>query len=410
MGYRSFKMGIKARAAAWRHGHPSKRLKVVLVFGQDGAVGTVSYLAAILRAAGEKVGALTSQFIEIAGERVSGSDQADVSGDPNRVQGLLAQMRKAGCGYALLEVPTELPEHQFTGLEVHMLIIRRCGDNYVDQTAAAAELARLDGLLARRPHYVVYNRDDPVAEGLDWLRGQDGAISFGTHRRAECKMEQVRLHALGNQVSLVIDHQTPLTLTTEQAGKQAVYNMAAAAAAGYILHMPVKAIEQGCQRLTPLAAQLQIIPISRPYKIIIDASVTPEGLMETLEVAKHFSKNRLIVVFGATLHMQARRLPRIGDLLATQADRVIVTDGEYLANQSPKHIREQIWQGVAAAGGEAKAEEVEDRQAAIEKAVSIARRGDVVLIAASSVRPYRQLGSDHLAWSDHKIVHDLFAA
>lgn len=410
MGYQSFKVGIKARAAAWRHGHPSRRLKVVLVFGQDGAVGTISYLAAILRTAGEKVGVLTSQFIEIADERVSGSDQADINRDPNRVQGLLAQMRKAGCSYALLEVPPELPEHQFVGLDVHMLVIRRCGDNYVNQTSVAAELARLNGLLEKRPRYVVYNRDDPIAEGLEWLRGQEGAICFGTHRRAECRMEQVRLHALGSQVSLVIDHQTPLTLVTEQAGKQAVYNMAAAAAAGYILHMPVEAIEQGCRGLQPLAAQLQIIPVSRPYKIILDSAVTPEGLMESLEAAKHFSKNRLIVVFGATLHAQPRWLPRNGDLLVVQADRVIVTDGEYTVEQSPKHIREQIWQGVVAAGGEAKAEEVEDRRAAIEKAVGIARRGDVVLVAASTVRPYRQLGGNHVTWSDHKIIQDLFAA
>ncbi len=371
-------------------------------------MGTVSYLASILRAAGEKVGVLTSQFIEIAGERVQGSDQADINGNPNRVQGLLAQMRKAGCTYALLEVPPELPEHQFTGLEIYMLIIRRCGDNYIDQTSAAVDLARLDGLLSKHPQYVVYNRDDPVAEGLDWLRGQDGAISFGTHRRAECKMQQVRLHTLGSQVSLVIDHQTSLTLVSEQTGKQAVYNMAAAAAAGYILHLPVVAIEQGCQRLAPLASQLQNVTVARPYKIVIDAALTPEGLMETLEVAKHFSKNRLIVVFGATLNSQARWLPRFGDLLAVQADRVIVTDGEYTAKHSQKQIRELIWQGVTAAGGEAKAEEVDDRKSAIEKAISIARRGDVVLIAASTVRPYRQLGNSHVAWSDLKTVQDLF--
>ncbi|HVI69548.1 MAG TPA: Mur ligase family protein, partial [Magnetospirillaceae bacterium] len=391
-------------------GQPSKRLKVVLVFGQDGAVGTVAYLSAILRAAGERVGVLTGQFIEIAGERVQGSDKAEVVSDSNRVQALLAQMKRAGCTYALIEIPSDLPDHQFAGIGIHMLIIRRCGDNYVDQTAAAAGLARLNGLLARRPQFVVYNRDDPVAEGLDWLRGQDGAISFGVHRRAECRMEQVRLHALGSQVSLVIDHQTPLTLVTEQAGKQAAYNMAAAAAAGYVLHVPVEAIERGCRTGEAIASQLQVVPIARPYMVLVDSALTPEGLMEILEVAKHFSKNRLIVVYGAPQGVRPAWLPAIGDLLVAQADRIIVTDGEYTSHQSPKQIREHIWQGITAAGGEAKTEEVEDRKTAIEKTVSIARRGDVVLVAASTLRPYRQLGSEHLPWSDLKIINDLFEA
>jgi UDP-N-acetylmuramoyl-L-alanyl-D-glutamate--2,6-diaminopimelate ligase len=73
-------------------------------------------------------------------------------------------------------------------------------------------------------------------------------------------------------------------------------------------------------------------------------------------------------------------------------------------------VREELLQGVLAAGGEAKTDDIADRTAAIEKAISIARRGDIVLVAGVTLRPYRQIGTQHLPWSDRKVLEELFGA
>lgn len=405
---RSFKTSIRAHMAALRHGKPAQQLRVVLIVGQDGAVGTAVFLTAMLRAAGDKVGIITAQFIEVAGERVQGSDQADVTGDPFRLQALLAQMRKAGCTFVLIQVPPELPAHQFAKVDPDMVIIRRCGDNVVDQTAVAAQLAMVQTLLAHNPEFVVYNRDDPAGEELSHLSGQDGVMSFGTHRRAECKMTAVQLHPKGSAVALNIDHSNAIELASRHTGKQAVYNMAAAAAAAYVLRLPIEAITEGCLATEVLTAHIQAIPVARPYQIIVDAAFTPGGIAETLEVVKHFAKNRLIVVYGAPLGTRPAWLPLIGELLATHADRIFITDGEFAKNQSSKQVREQVAQGAGALAGDAKTDDVAERQTAIEKAIGIARRGDIVLIVASTTRPYRQTGAERHPWSDVKTIEALF--
>lgn len=408
MSSRSLKTRLKAWAAAWRTGRPSKQVRTILITGHDGAVGTAAFLAAVLRAAGEKVGILTSQFVEIAGERVQGSDQADTISDPGRLQNLLSQMRKAGCAYAIVEVPATLPEHCFEGVVVDMLIVRRCADNYTDHAALPAQTFRLNQLLSTKPQFIAYNHDDPAAGSVEWLRGRPGVISFGTHRRADCQITQVQMHPGGSQAALTIDRQTPLSLVTEQVGKQAIYNMAAAAAAAYVLHVPVAAIEQGCRDMPALASHMQFFPVARPYKLLVDAAVSPQGLAETLEAAKRFCKNRLIVVFGTPLSATLPVLPPTGEVLTRWADRIVLTDGEYHPKTSPKQLHEQLLRGVTAGGGEAKTDTVPDRAEAIAKAVSIARRGDVVLVAASSLHPYRQQGDERLAWSDHAVLRELF--
>ena len=398
----------RAHIAALRHGKPSHKLRVVLVVGQDGAAGTLAFLAAILRQAGETVGVATQAYIEIGKERVTGSDQADISGDPARLQALLAQMRKAGCTYALFEVPPELPAHQFVGVKPEMVIVRRCGDDHTDQMTVKARLSILNSLLMRRPEFVVYNRDDPSSSELAHLSGKEGVISYGTHQKAECRIASVQLHPKGSAVQLIIDHQTDITLTSVVTGKQAIYNAAAAAASAYVLHVPIAAIEDGVMQTNTVPGLLEFIPIQRPYQIVLDAAVTPGGLAESLEALKHFAKNRLIVMLGAPLGVHAAWRPQLGEIASQHADRLIVTDGEFPPEQSANQVREQLLQGVVAAGGEAKTEEIPDREAAIEKAVSIARRGDIIVLAGMTLRPYRQLGTQRLPWSDRKIVADLF--
>jgi UDP-N-acetylmuramoyl-L-alanyl-D-glutamate--2,6-diaminopimelate ligase len=400
---------MRAKAAAWRYGRPSHKMRVVLVVGQDGAAGTVAFLASILRSAGERVGICTQQYVQIADERVSGSDQADIQGDPFRLQSLLAQMRRAKCGYALIEVPADLPAHQFTGIRPTMLIIRRCGDDYTNQMTVTARLAMLNRMLALRPQFVVYNGDDPCSSDLSHLAGHDSVINFGTHPKAECRITQVRLRQQGSAFTLVADHNTELPLTTKLTGKQSIYNATAAAAAGYVMRVPIEAIEKGVANMQPLAGHLEYLAIERPYQIILDAAITPGGLAETLETVRHFAKNRLIVVLGATLGMAQYWLPLLGEIAADGADRLIVTDGEFAPQQSAAHVREQIMQA-ALSKGEAKVEEVPHRKAALEKAISIARRDDLVLVAGTTLRPYRQLGDERATWSDRTTIEHLFEA
>lgn len=132
------KRRIAAQVAAASSGWPGKDLEIVLVAGQDGAGLTIAYLAKMLRRAGEQVGVITGQYVEVAGQRAPGSDQANVLGDSFRLQRLLAQMKRASCNYVLIGVPSQLPVHTFAGLSPALVVVRRCGDAHV----AGAELAQ----------------------------------------------------------------------------------------------------------------------------------------------------------------------------------------------------------------------------------------------------------------------------
>ncbi len=405
--FESTRIKLRAHAAAFSHRRPARHMQVVLVSGADGSQLTIVCLAQILAEQGAKVGVITANFVEIAGERAQGSDQADVFGDPFRLQALLAQMRTAGCRYALIEVPPQLPVHEFRGLQPTMIVLRRTGDSHLPEAAVAARKALAQKLLNLQPEFLVLNRDDPGYESLG--AREKIRMTFGTHDKAECRITGVKIHPKGSAISVLVDHQTELQLVTNLTGKTAIYSVVAAAAAAYLLHAPIAAIEDGVRLVAPQVGSLHYLDIARPYAIVCDSAVTPDGIADSLETLKHFTKNRVVAVLSANLLQSPHWRPVIGELVAHSADRIVVTDGECTAEESATTVRQQLLQGILAVGADARTDEVPDREAGLEKALSIARRGDTIVILASTQRPYRQLGSERQPWNDATKIEELLS-
>lgn len=398
---------LKAHVAAFRHGRPGQKMQVIGVVGRDGGASVIAYLAEVVRGTGERVGIITQDYIEIAGERAPGSDQAQPLEDAGKLNALLSQMRSARCGYVFIEIVGQLPPHGFAGIPFAMLVARRIADDRLDQVSNTAAIVQVKKLARHNSGQLVLPRDDAGFEDVRQVSTPELVISYGTQDNADSRITRVQMHPKGCAVHLVVDHQTELDLTTRHTSKQAVYDLTAAATAAYALHVPLETIEDCLAKVPVLPAMCEYLTIDRPYKVVLDNSVTPQGIAEVLESLKHFAKNRLIAVIGANLSQPAAWRPVVGEVVASIADRVIVTDGDYTAEESPQQVRSQLLEGVARAGSEAATEEVEGRQAGIEKAFSIARRGDTIVLCCVATRPYRQVGDERQEWNDRNVINEL---
>lgn len=398
---------LRAHAAALRHGRPANKMQVIVVAGRDGGGATLAFLAQILKTAGDRVGIIAQDYVEIAGERAPGSDQAQPLEDPNKLNGLLAQMRSARCSYVLIEVAGQPPAHGFAGIPLTMLVVRRIADDRLDQVSNTASVVQIKKLARHNSGQLVLPRDDAGFEDMRDVAPAELTISYGVHDAADSRITRVQLHPKGSAIHLTIDHQTELDVATRHISKQAIYNLAAAVTAAYALHVPLQVIEEGVLKLPVLPAVCEYLPVDRPYKIVLDSSVSPQGIAEVLETLKHFAKNRLIVVIGANLAQPSSWRSVVGETVASIADRIIVTDGDYSESESPQAVRGQLLEGVSRAGSEAATEEVDNRQAGIEKALALARRGDTIVLCSVATRPYRQLGNERQEWSDRDVINEL---
>jgi UDP-N-acetylmuramoyl-L-alanyl-D-glutamate--2,6-diaminopimelate ligase len=175
------------------------------------------------------------------------------------------------------------------------------------------------------------------------------------------------------------------------------------------LHVDLDKIAKGVAALTAVAGRLERIDEGQPYGVIIDYAHTPDALQNLLETLRQLTTNRVILVFGATGDRDKGKRPIMGEIAAKMADRIILTDEEPYS-ENPDVIRDDVRRGIESAGGDPKTDEIADRREAIKKALSIARKGDTVVVTGMGHEQFRIVGDKRIPWNDGAVAREIITA
>jgi len=397
----------RIRTLSVRYGFPAKNLRVIAVTGTNGKTTTANYLNEILKEAGHKTALFTTAVIEVAGDRKLNELNATVA-STKRMQQFFRDAKNAGVDFVVLEVTSHaLMQHKLDGVPIECAIMTNLTLDHLDYHKTMDDYAAAKGrLFAMKPRFIVLNRDDEWFDFYNKFEASEQKMTYGALESAEARISQVKLYKKGSEARLVIDHQTKLDLATALPGKFNVYNMTAAAAAAYLFHIDLEAIADGIANLEEIPGRFERVETGKNYEVVVDYAHTPDALEQLLEATKAITKNRVILVFGATGDRDKGKRPIMGEIAARLADRVFLTDEESY-NEDPKQIRAMVMEGISDAGGEAKTEEVKDRRDAIEKALKIARKGDTVLITGMGHERFRIVAGERLPWNDADVVREI---
>ncbi|MFI5212818.1 MAG: UDP-N-acetylmuramoyl-L-alanyl-D-glutamate--2,6-diaminopimelate ligase [Candidatus Saccharimonadales bacterium] len=390
-----------------RYGYPAKNLKVIAVTGTNGKTTTVNYINEILKEAGLKTAMFSTALIEVAGTTILNDLNATV-GSTKRMQEFFRDAKKAKVDYVVLEITSHaLQQHKLATVPIEVAVMTNLTQDHLDYHKTMERYAAAKGMLfAGEPKFIVLNRDDAWFEFFDKYPAGAQKITYGTHDEAEAKIEYVKLYKKGSEATVVIDHQTKLQLATALPGRYNVYNMTAAAATAYLLGTKLTDIIEGIANLEGVPGRYERVTEGLGYDVIVDYAHTPDAIEQLLQAAKAVTTNRVILVFGATGDRDKGKRPIMGEIAARLADRIILTDEESY-NEDPQAIRDQVMAGIEQANSSAKTTEIPDRREAIEKALSIAKKGDTILITGMGHEQFRIINGERLPWNDGDVVREL---
>lgn len=398
---------LESFAANIRYNFPARDMYVVMITGTNGKTTTASYLGSILNAAGHKVGVCSTAYFEINGKRIPNDLNFTVT-NPFKLQAMLSQMKKAGVDHLVLEVTSHaLSQYRTWGIPCDVAVMTNLTQDHLDYHGTMENYAAAKGkLFARKPKFIVLNRDDQWFEFFDKFPAGEQKMTYGASEAAEARIANVKLHKQGSDVTLSIDHTTELKFATRLPGKFNVYNATAAATAAYVMRIDTPQIVEGIESLLSVPGRLERIDAGQPFDVIVDYAHTPDALENLLETLKHLTRNRLILVFGATGDRDKGKRPIMGEIAARLTDHIVLTDEENY-NEDPDQIRRMVMEGIINGGGGSKTDEVPDRKAAIEKALSIARRGDTVVVTGMGHEQYRIIDGHRQPWHEPTVIREL---
>jgi len=392
-----------------RYGNPAKNLKIIAVTGTNGKTTTVNYINEILKEAGLKTAMFSTALIELGGKSQLNDLNATV-GITSRMQQFFRDAKKLGVDYVVLEITSHaLQQHKLDGIPIEAAVMTNLTQDHLDYHKTMEAYAEAKAkLFNREPKFIVLNRDDEWFDYFNQFIAAGQKMTYGAHEDAEAKIDHIKLYKKGSEATIVIDHQTKLELATALPGQFNVYNMTAAASVAYLLGIKLQDIIEGIANLEGIPGRFERVAEGLGYDVIVDYAHTPDALEKLLEAAKSVTKNRVILVFGATGDRDKSKRPIMGEIAARMADRIILTDEESY-NEDPQEIRDQVRAGIESAGSGAKMTEIADRRAAIEKALSIATKNDTVLITGMGHEQYRIVNGERLPWNDGDVVREIIA-
>lgn len=401
--------GGRIKLLTTRYGHPAKHLRVIAVTGTNGKTTTVCYLNEILKEAGYKTAMFSTALIEVAGVCVVNDLNATVA-STRRMQEFFHDAKRAHVDFVLLEVTSHsLDQLKLSTTPIEMAIMTNLTQDHLDYHKTMEQYAKAKAILFKgAPKYIVLNRDDEWFDFFDKYHASLQKITYGAHEQADARIDRVKLFRKGTEARIVIDHQTTLELATALPGEFNVYNMTAAIAAAYLLGVKLNDIIEGVANLESVPGRFERVVEGLGYDVIVDYAHTPDGLEKFLTAVRAITKNRVILVFGACGDRDRGKRPIMGEIAARLADRIFLTDEESY-NEDPQEIRDQIYVGIEAAHGGMKTTEIGDRQAAIEKALSVAKKGDCVLITGMGHEVYRIVNGQRIPWNDSQVVREILS-
>lgn len=393
-----------------RYGNPAKHLRVIAVTGTNGKTTTVSYLNEILKEAGYKTAMFSTAQVEIAGKKMVNDLNRTVAltGDLMR---FYRDAKRAGVDFVLIEATSHaLHQHKLSTTPIEMAIMTNLTQDHLDYHKTMEGYAEAKAILFKmKPKYIVLNRDDAWYEYYDVFPAGYQKITYGQSNEAEARIDNIKLYRKGTEVAMTIDHQTKLELATALPGEYNAYNLAAAVSAAYLLNVGIKDIVEGVANLEGIPGRFDRIEEGQPFDVIVDYAHTPDGYEKLLDTAKKITKNRVILVFGSCGDRDKAKRPIMGQIAAKKADRIFLTDEESY-NEDPQQIRDQVFEGIEQAGGAAKTTEIADRKEAIKKALSVATKGDTVLITGMGHEVYRIVNGKQIPWNDAEVVRELLSS
>jgi UDP-N-acetylmuramoyl-L-alanyl-D-glutamate--2,6-diaminopimelate ligase len=132
----------------------------------------------------------------------------------------------------------------------------------------------------------------------------------------------------------------------------------------------------------------------------VDYAHTDDALKNVLESLRAIAHNgRIITVFGCGGDRDKGKRPKMGRVAASLSDLCIVTS-DNPRREDPQEIIRQIIQGLRS-----KNVIVEpDRRRAIERALSLAGKGDLVLLAGKGHETYQIIADRRLPFDDRALV------
>jgi len=387
-----------AQASAEFFGRPAEQLQLIGITGHPGQWNIAFLLKEILESAGLPTGLISTVRHEIGARRLPAGRLYPEASDMHE---LFARMVENACGACVVEIPAEdLSEDKFIGIPYDVFVF--AGGSPKNEQA----LKWLEKRNCQKSVCSVLNTDTLAGQELAKAPEIQVRVGFGIDRKADVYASEFQYgkSSTGFQLALpggTLECEVPLI------GRHNIYHLLAAASAAVCLDVAPSKIQKAFGGLSRPPGNLELV-CEAPLVYVDEAKsaqsleLVLSSLREKAAVAGGSGEGRIILVVGCEERSTLAARQEIGRIAGQYANHVVLTS-DNPGREPVEQICSSIARGIESTRSSAYHFQP-DRGLAIREAVTMARDGDVVLIAGKGERTYQEFASTIVPFDDREQV------
>ena len=374
-----------ARVSANFYKRPAERIAITGITGTNGKSTTAFLIEAILTAAGRKSALIGTIEYHVAGQVYPAPHTTPEALELAR---LLSEALGQGATDAVMEVSSHaLAQQRVFGIPFDVAVFTNLTRDHLDyhktmEEYFAAKRVLFEGCGTDAPRVAVTNLDDEYgAKLIEFSRKRSTVLTYGWER-GDFHAENVDVSPRGTRFD-VVTPQEKLAVFSPLIGRVNVYNILAAAAAGYARKCDAQAIVGGVEMLTHVPGRFERVDCGQAFTLVVDYAHTDDALRNLTALAREFvsragAKGQVLTVFGCGGDRDRAKRPLMGEAAGRGSDFVALTS-DNPRSEDPLAIINDALVGLQKTGVKYSVEA--DRRKAIALAIGEARPGDIVLLA-----------------------------
>ncbi len=384
--------------------NPSEKLKVFAVTGTNGKTTVATLLYHLFTGLNYKCGLLSTIENRIVNEVIPASHTTP---DALQIANLMSNMLLQGCTYCFMEASSHaIHQNRMAGVHLSGAIFTNLSHEHLDYHKTFHEyIEAKKKLFDQLPPdaFALVNSDDKRGKVmLQNTRAKKYTYSINGMADYRARITESSFHGMVMQIDGE-EVYTPLV------GDFNAYNLLAIYASAMLLGEQKIPVLTVLSKLRPAEGRFDYI-LSNENKImgIVDYAHTPDALEKVLLTIKDIrsGNEQLITLIGCGGDRDTEKRPVMAKVASELSDRVILTS-DNPRTENPDAIIDEMMKGIVPLKM-GRVLSIVNRKEAIRTAVSISKKGDIILIAGKGHEKYQEIKGVRYPFDDKKVLTESF--
>lgn len=397
---------VLSKISAVYYENPAKRFRIYGVTGTNGKTTVTYMLKHIIEAAGRPCGILGTISYRYGNREYEAVNTTPESLD---LQRMFWEMKSDGIEDCVMEVSSHaLALGRVDDISFDGAVFTNLTSDHMDFHKNKEEyFSAKKKLFALCKGVNVINLDDDYGKRLHEELVKQGRDAVGyslKDKKADFFADIIETTERGSTICVTEKGENKEILILNTPGIFTIYNGLAALACARSAGISYSAVQNGISALKGVPGRFELVENTKEMIVIVDYAHTPDALEKVLKTINDFKKGRVICIFGCGGDRDKKKRALMGAVAGKYSDYCIITS-DNPRTEKQESITADIEAGIYETG--CNYEIIENRYHAIEKAVSVYQKGDIILIAGKGHETYQIIGTEKYHFDDREAAKNI---